>query len=112
MSDLIVCRSLRMPSQFLVALLLTLAGSRAVRAHNFSIGECRSYSDVTWGLDPTAGNLLENYFSVVYASRGATLVVGDTSNFDLLFSSPDAALNYMPSFGPAGPLDTIVDPEI
>jgi hypothetical protein len=88
MSNLIVCRSLRMSSLFLVALLLALVGSRAVRADNFSAGQFITYGQSDWGLIPTATNVLDDNFAVVYASQGAVLVVGDTANFDLVFTSP------------------------
>jgi hypothetical protein len=103
MSNLIVCRSLRMSSLFLVALLLTLAGSRAVRADIFSTGEIHVQWPIELGDYTTATNLLENDFSLVYASRGGTLVVGDPTNFVLLFSGPETVGEYMVSNGIPGP---------
>jgi hypothetical protein len=55
MSNSIVRRSLRMSTLFLVALLLlTLAGSRAVRADIFSTREFTSNGQLNWVTDTTA----------------------------------------------------------
>jgi hypothetical protein len=84
--------------------LLTLAGSRAVRADNFSAGQFTTYGQSDWGLIPTATNVLDDNFAVVYASQGAVLVVGDTANFDLVFTSTLNLENYMPAIGNPGTL--------
>jgi hypothetical protein len=94
-----------------VVLLFALASSQVARADSFSIGEFASYQAADWGDDTTAINLLENDFSVVYSSVGGVLIVGETTNFELVFSGSTALLNYLPSTGAPGPLDsTYVDP--
>jgi hypothetical protein len=87
MSNLIVRRNLRLSGLVFVALLSALAGSRVARADDFATGQFVSYGQADWVTIGTATHLLENNFSVVYSRIGDELVVGDTANFDLLFSS-------------------------
>lgn len=105
MSSLIVRRSLRMAGLLVATLLSVLGGSQVARADGFATGEFVSYGQADWVTIGTATQLLENNFSGVYSHVGAELVVGDTSNFELLFSSAVAVESYLPASGNPGPLD-------
>jgi PEP-CTERM motif len=101
-------RLLKLPlSRFVfAALLLTFAPSRAARADSFTTGEFVSYSQTDWVAIPTATSLLDSNFSAVYASSGGVLVVGETTNFELVFSETFTLESYLPGTGVPGPLDS------
>jgi hypothetical protein len=80
---------------------------------NFSAGQFTTHGQSHWNIIPTARNVLDDNLAVVYASQGARLVVGDTANFELLFSSPLAVENYLPALGNPGILTTsLLDPTL
>jgi PEP-CTERM putative exosortase interaction domain len=70
-----------------------------------------SFSQNTWGADPGAGppaSLVRDDFDTLYPTG---LIVGSTANKYMLFTAGDALLDYLPSTGPAAPLNAIlVDP--
>jgi hypothetical protein len=88
-----------------LAILLGCAGS--ARATVWNNGDLTTYSQATWGGDPTvdAGAiLLTNSFNTVYgATFGVT--VGSFSGFTMSFTSATSVLAYMPSIGAFAPLN-------
>jgi hypothetical protein len=70
-----------------------------------------TYGRSDWGDfsdEPDAEGLLVGYFDTVYASSDDLFVVGipGTNGFSLEFSDADYLAAYLPSGGPAGPLDS------
>jgi hypothetical protein len=93
------------------ALLGALLFPGVAGAGPFVDDEFFSFSQNTWGADPAAGppaSLVRDDFDMLYPTG---LFVGSTSNKYMLFTAGDALLDYLPSTGPAAPLNAIlVDP--
>jgi hypothetical protein len=90
---------MRVARLLLVAFLLSLGSSPAVRASGFAPGDFQTYAQQAWSTDPTAKNLLLGDFQAVYGG-GLTVGIG----FTIIFDSPNAVIAYLPSAGIAGPL--------
>jgi len=85
------------------------AGARAA----FVPGEFISYGQDNWGtLADPASQLLQNYFFVVHATTGgAEIGIPGAAGNSVFFSSPEAALDYLPTSGMAAALDAdLIDP--
>jgi hypothetical protein len=95
------------PAALLAALLLP----GVAEAGPFVDNEFFSFSQNSWGADPGAGppaSLARDDFDTLYPTG---LIVGSTTNKYMLFTAGDALLGYLPSTGPAAPLNAIlVDP--
>lgn len=95
------------PATLLAALLL----SGVAHAGPFVDDEFFSFSQNTWGTDPLGGppaSLVLDDFDTLYPTG---MIVGSTANKYMLFTSGDALLDYLPSTGPAAPLNAIlIDP--
>jgi hypothetical protein len=76
-------------------------------------GDVSTYTQVVWG-DPAsgAGILLNDQFSLVYASSGVLEAgLSGAAGFSMLFTSAGAVLAYQPAIGNLGPLNAdLIDP--
>jgi PEP-CTERM putative exosortase interaction domain len=79
----------------------------SANAATFANGDFQSYEDADWGDESgTAGLLIADHYSSVYASTGGLLVVGvaGASGYSIAFNDPTQLLAYLPDNGPAGQL--------
>lgn len=81
-----------------VALLLTLACSRAALADTWSAGQVITYTQYDWSAEGPAATLLSNGFFTVYPN--AVVVVGEASGgFSLVFDNASSIEAYLPTTG-------------
>jgi hypothetical protein len=105
--EVIAMNRILWPATLLAALLLP----GVAHAGPFVDNEFFSFSQNTWGGDPGAGppaSLVLADFDTLYPSG---FVVGSTAGNFMFFTAGDQLLRYLPSTGPAAPLNvTLVDP--
>jgi len=83
--------------------------SVSTHADNWQNGDLTTYNAPDWVTNQSAINLLFNNFYSVYAADGGTMVLGDPTNFILVFSGPTTLSEYLPTSGAPGPLDSSLD---
>ncbi|MEY2487236.1 MAG: hypothetical protein QOH39_2884 [Verrucomicrobiota bacterium] len=88
--------------------LLTLSSPPAAPASSFAPGDFHTYGQAEWASDPTATNLLQGDFGLVYGSTGGTLRVG-TAMLSITFDGGNFVIAYLPASGPPGPLNEELD---
>ena len=99
-----------------VAILFSAAFSNNARAGAFVDGDFVTYSQEAWGDTPAPGNaaqLLRDNYDAVYTPTLGVLQVGinGLSGFSIQLANVAQVANYLPTSGPAVPLDQdYVDP--
>ena len=89
-----------------------LSLSRACQTEPWQTNEFSTYTQNEWPTQPAPLTLLYNDFANVYNLSDGDLVVGDSPGGTLLlFTTPDAVVEYLPASGPVAALDQdVTDP--
>jgi len=99
-----------LPTVLATVLFCTTISNEALAAP-FQVGEFLTYDQSSWGsLSTDASDLLLDKFFTVY-TNGIEVGIRGVGGNSMIFNSPESVLDYMPTSGPAYPLDNdLVDP--
>jgi outer membrane murein-binding lipoprotein Lpp len=92
----------------LLALALALAGAAAVHAGSWQPGDLTTYTQASWGGDPSldpGAALLFGKYDTVYAGSFGIVSVGSPSGFTISFTDAASIIAYLPSIGAFAPLN-------
>ena len=92
-----------------IILALALASVGAASADIWSPGDLTTYTQASWGGDPSLPDpgavLLVAKYDTVFASTFGIVTVGSSSGFTMSFTDAASVLAYLPSIGPFAPLN-------
>jgi hypothetical protein len=92
-----------------IGLVLVLTCSGAARADIWQVGDLTTYTQASWGGDPTVPDpgavVLDASYDTVYSGNFGLVTVGSSSGFTMTFTDADSVRSYMPSIGPFAPLN-------